>query len=177
MKKLLILDIDETLLHASNTPLAAKPDFTLEKYHIYKRPHLDQFLSFCLDHFEVAIWTTASEAFANSIARELFEEPENLEFIWTEDKCTMVYNHQLSTHQHLKNLAKVKKKGFDLDHVIMVDDSPYKLKKNYGNLVRVNEFTGDQHDTELLILIDYLSDLKSAHNIRQIEKRGWQNKY
>ncbi len=177
MGKLLILDIDETLIHASETVLEDRPDFTVEDFHVYKRPHVDEFLDYSLENYKVAIWTTANKPFAHSIVQKLFEEPDQLEFVWSKEKCTMVYNHQIFEHQHLKNLSKVKKKSFSLDHVIMVDDSPYKLKKNYGNLVRVDEFTGDKDDTELLKLMKYLDTLKSVSNIREIEKRGWKNKY
>ena len=177
MKKLLILDIDETLIHASETALDDKPDFKTEDYYVYKRPYVDEFLDYCLENFKVAIWTTAGNLFARIVVQELFKQPEDLEFVWSEEKCTMVYNHQLYEHQHLKNLAKIKKKGFDLEHVIMVDDTPSKLQKNYGNLVRINEYIGDKNDTELLKLIKYLDDLKSVENIRAIEKRGWQDKY
>lgn len=59
----------------------------------------------------------------------------------------------------------------------MVDDTPEKLSKHYGNLVRVKEFNGQEDDSELMILMQFLSYLKSVDNVRKIEKRGWQNNY
>jgi TFIIF-interacting CTD phosphatase-like protein len=47
--KLLILDLDETLIHASETPLDYRSDFLVYDYYIYKRPNLDRFLATCLD--------------------------------------------------------------------------------------------------------------------------------
>ena len=55
----------------------------------------------------------------------------------------------------------------------MVDDTPEKHIRNYGNLIRVSEFTGDQSDDELLYLMEYLMTIKDSDNIRSIEKRGW----
>lgn len=78
---------------------------------------------------------------------------------------------------YIKNLKKLKRKGYHLEEIIMVDDTPRKLVKNYGNLVRVTEWLGDMEDNELLLLMQYLSDLKNVKNIRTIEKRGWQNIY
>lgn len=176
-KKLLILDIDETLLHASEVSLGRDPDYLVGKYFVYKRPHLEKFLNFCSQNFELAIWTTATKAFAYEIVEKIFEKDTNLSFVWSEEKCTYVKDATTAEYHFLKNLIKVKNKGYSLDHVIMVDDTPEKLKKNYGNLVRVNAFLGDENDEELLKLMLYLADLKDAPNIRSIEKRGWQNKY
>ncbi len=42
--KLLILDLDETLIHATENELNFSADFRFDRYFIYKRPYLDQFL-------------------------------------------------------------------------------------------------------------------------------------
>jgi carboxy-terminal domain RNA polymerase II polypeptide A small phosphatase len=57
----------------------------------------------------------------------------------------------------------------------MVDDSPEKHTRNYGNLVRVAPFTGDPADTELASLARYLRQLATQPNVRCIEKRGWRS--
>ena len=36
--KLLILDLDETLIHATPVPLAMPANFQFDRYHVYKRP-------------------------------------------------------------------------------------------------------------------------------------------
>ena len=43
-KILLILDVDETLIHATEKELNQKVDFKIFDYNIYKRPFLDEFL-------------------------------------------------------------------------------------------------------------------------------------
>jgi carboxy-terminal domain RNA polymerase II polypeptide A small phosphatase len=37
-KKLLILDLDETLIHATSKKLSREPDFIVFDYFVYKRP-------------------------------------------------------------------------------------------------------------------------------------------
>ncbi len=37
----------------------------------------------------------------------------------------------------------------------MLDDTPRKLERNYGNLVRITEWLGDLGDRELLLLIEH----------------------
>ena len=177
MKKLVVLDIDETLIYASKNQLDQKHDFEVGPYFVYKRPYVDEFLEFCSEHFDVAIWTTAGEDFASNVYCKLFPDGYELKFLWSHEKCTPKFNPNLMETVNIKNLIKVKRKGYSLEHVIMVDDTPEKLEKNYGNLVRVNEFIGDTKDAELLHLKDYLLTLKNTENIRTIEKRGWRNRY
>ena len=60
-RMLLILDIDETLLYATVSPLDRPEDFRLEDFFVYLRPHLGEFLSLCSSHFKHAIWTASSQ--------------------------------------------------------------------------------------------------------------------
>ena len=80
--KLLILDLDETLIHATENPLARKPDFKTDFYCVYKRPFINNFLEFCRDNFTVGVWTTAGEHFAHDVVNNLFPTDYPLEFIW-----------------------------------------------------------------------------------------------
>jgi TFIIF-interacting CTD phosphatase-like protein len=65
--KLLILDLDETLLYATAQPPARPADFAVGDYYVYKRPHVDAFLTQCFDWFDVAVWTSASPSYAVGI--------------------------------------------------------------------------------------------------------------
>lgn len=67
----------------------------------------------------------------------------------------------------------MKRRGYPLERVLIVDDTPKKLDRHYGNLVRVKPFEGDPSDTELFGLIEYLPTLADAANVRSIEKRDW----
>ena len=177
MEKLLILDIDETIVHATQKDIGRECDFETDLYFVYERPYLDEFLTFCFDNIKVAVWTSAGEQFADNIAKEVINKFGTLEFIWSNEKCTPRFNPETFESVDTKNLDKVKKKGYSLDNVIMIDDTPEKLLRHYGNLVRVREYTGQMHDNELKILVEFLEYLKDVSSIRKIEKRGWQKKY
>ena len=45
--KLLILDLDETLIFATERPLTREADFRVGPYHVYGRPGLADFLDQC----------------------------------------------------------------------------------------------------------------------------------
>lgn len=174
-KKLLILDLDETLIYATETSLSRKADFLVEPYYIYKRPFLDVFLKNCFDWFEVAVWTSSTPSYAIAIVSAIFEKPEALSFVWASDRCTVAYDIEWFEYYYRKNIKKVKRKGYLLESIIAVDDTPQKWERSYGNLVRLHPFEGDENDDELKYLQLYLERLKSAGNIRSLEKRFWRN--
>jgi Dullard-like phosphatase family protein len=173
--KLLVLDLDETLVFATQEQLAVPVSAKVGKYFVYDRPYVREFLAFCLKEFRVGVWTSSTEAYAGEIVEHLFGNESNLEFVWARSRCTLNFDHDERTHLHVKNLKKVKKIGFSLEEILVVDDTPQKWARQYGNLVRVSEFEGDSNDTELLDLIPYLEYLKSVPNVREVEKRGWRS--
>lgn len=177
MKKLLILDIDETLVHAREIPLDREPDFRTRLYHVYKRPHVDTFLDFCKMHFKVGVWTTGGDEYADDVVRFVFPKDYPLEFLWSSERCTRRYDSLMQESYEIKNLKKLTKKGYWLENMIIVDDTPRKLDQNYGNLVAIKGWTGDPEDKELLRLMKYLLDLKDVENVRMVEKRFWQKQY
>lgn len=173
-KKLLVLDLDETLLHATENRLAHEECFQLFNLFVYKRPHLDWFLSEMLNTFKVGVWTASGEVYAEAVVQQLFER-NSLEFVWTSQQCTLSRDWNTGEYATIKNLRKLKNKGYPLDSVIVVDDTPSKHRRNYGNLVTVKEFIGDQQDNELPFLATYLKQLAKESNIRKVEKRFWRS--
>ena len=173
--KLLVLDLDETLVFATEEQLAIPMNAKVGKYFVYDRPHVREFLAFCLKEFRVGVWTSSTESYAGEIVDHLFGDTSILEFVWARSRCTLKFDHHEWTHLRVKNLKKVKKLGFNLEEILVIDDTPQKWARQYGNLVRVSEFEGDSDDTELLDLVPYLEYLKSVPNVREIEKRGWRS--
>ena len=186
-KILLILDVDETLIHATDKELNQKVDFKIFNYNVYKRPFLNEFLEEIKNDFLLAIWSSASDDYVEEIAKRIIPQEIELEFIWGRSRCTYRRNLQIDeygyydddfrNHYHyIKPLKKIKKKGYNLNRILIVDDSPHKSKDNFGNAIYPNEFTGDSTDKELKLLAKYLKSLKDKENVRRIEKRNWQNR-
>ena len=71
-RPLLILDLDETLLWATpNEP--PTHDFRAFHYYVTKRPHLDVFLASAFDWFDVAVWTSSGEHYAEAVVDRLLD--------------------------------------------------------------------------------------------------------
>jgi RNA polymerase II subunit A small phosphatase-like protein len=171
--KLIIFDLDETLIHATPNNLGINYHFKIDEYFVYERPHLKKFLVDISRHFSIGIWSSASDNYVNEIIQII--KPDNVDFliVWGRSKCTLKRDITFDTYNHEKRLDKLKKKGFGLEQILIVDDSPTKSRANYGNAVYIKEFTGDATDNELIFLYNYLLKFKTVDNVRTIEKRGW----
>jgi carboxy-terminal domain RNA polymerase II polypeptide A small phosphatase len=174
--KLLVLDLDETLIYGTERTLEREPDFEVGPYSVYKRPFLDDFLSKVSTHFHIAVWTSSTKIYADPVVSSIFPSNISLHFVWARERCTMRFDSELQEYEWTKNLSKIKRTGYSLEHVLMVDDTPAKLAKHYGNLVRVSPFEGDLADSELNQLGDYLITLADVPNVRIIEKRFWRKR-
>jgi Dullard-like phosphatase family protein len=172
-KILLILDLDETLIFSTASKLAGSEDFIVDEYFVYKRPGLDKFLDFISPIYDVAIWTSSSEDYAQEVVKNIFPQNYPLKFIYGRTKCTLTFLWDLNEYVYVKNLSKLKKKKYSLEKILIIDDSPEKLKRNYGNHIRVEPFVGSNDDLELFRLIKYLEKIKLSENVRIIEKRSW----
>jgi len=67
-RKLLVLDLDETLIYATDQPLSVPEGFRVGPYYVYLRPHLRRFLESCAVHFDIAVWTASSVDYAAAVA-------------------------------------------------------------------------------------------------------------
>lgn len=174
--KLLVLDLDETLIHAAERKLERDFDFIVGQYFVYKRPFLNEFLEFCFENFEVAVWTSSTRNYAEKVIENIFGYRHSVSFVWARERCTISFDEEERTNFHEKKILKIKNRGYDLRSVIVVDDSPEKWRSSYGNLVRVKPFFGEIDDDELKHLTVYLEKLKTVENIRKFEKRNWRNR-
>jgi carboxy-terminal domain RNA polymerase II polypeptide A small phosphatase len=174
--KLLILDLDETLIYASEEPLSKPFDLKLDRYFIYKRPGLENFLLQCFKKFRLAIWTASSTDYACQVIKEIFPEEVKLEFVFTNERCLFRFNLETGDQEIIKPLKKVQKKGYSLNNIIVVDDLKETFQRNYGNAILVSKYFGDMEDKELHLLLEYLNILHNVDDVRKIEKRYWKDK-
>ena len=182
---LLVLDLDETLIYATETPLDRAPDFEVYGYHVYRRPHLDAFLATCFENFSVAVWSSASDPYVEAVVARIFPDPARLLFVWGRSRVTLrrlrdfddgAYAYDPWDHLHYqKSLKKVKRLGWPLERILIVDDTPEKSARNFGNAIYPRPFEGALDDDELLRLARYIVRLKDEPNVRSIEKRKWRS--
>lgn len=172
-KKLLIFDLDETLVHATLTPTDLQEDFRYGDYFVYKRPFLEDFLSSLATVFRLGIWSAADDTYVNDIVALIRPQNVHFEIVWGRSRCSKRQDDLFDMYYYEKRLRKLKKKGFTLEQILIIDDTPEKSRDNYGNAIQVQAFLGHPDDNELPELGQYLQTLLTADNVRILEKRFW----
>src|SRR5262245_29538358 len=125
-KRLLVLDVDETLIHGTEGELERTADFRVGPYHVYRRPFVADFLTGVAVWYDLAIWSSATLDYVSEIAAAIRPSAFEWQFVWGRDRCTQRMHSELFQVEYIKDLKKVKRLGYDLDHVLFVDDTPSK---------------------------------------------------
>ncbi len=184
-KALLILDLDETLIFASEEKLDYPADCTVFNYFVYLRPMLKSFLTAMQKSYQLAIWSSAGDNYVEEIVQKTILKEFKFEFIWGRSRATYrrnferdelrIYGNHQDHYQYVKILKKVKKLGFSINRTLILDDTPHKSQMNYGNAIYPRPFEGSREDKELLYLTKYLEKIKDHPNYRRLEKRNWRD--
>lgn len=178
--KLLVLDLDETLIHTvelrDETAYCERdPDIWIDDTSLasYKRPGVEEFLTWCFENYAaVGLWTAGTRPYAFEVLPHLCN-PNDFAFVWGRERCTWKFDFERGESDWIKDIRKLRRMGYSKQKILCVDDTPEKFKRSYGNYIRVQAFEGDPEDTELEQLARYLETLGPVPNVRTIEKRGW----
>lgn len=170
---LVVLDLDETLVRATGNPTLDPPDFMFEAYRVRARPGLADFLRETSRFADLAVWSAGSDVYVREIVGKVVPPEVALRFVWGRSRCTRRYDTEHFEEYWVKDLKKVKRLGYALERILLVDDSPEKVERHYGNHVRIEPFYGDLNDRVLPRLSVYLAGLAEVANVRAVEKRGW----
>ena len=165
-KKLILLDLDETLIHSEHdlkdkdlrdydTIIRFKDkDEQSESDEYYEmgilvRNGAQKFLSILNNYFNVAIFTASEKEYADAIIRYLDPNGDLIKFCLYRDNCVNV-NDLIN----VKDLRIIK--DIDLKKVVLVDNNMYSFAPQLNNGILINSFYGDKNDTELMNALGYL---------------------
>ena len=56
---------------------------------------------------------------------------------WGRERCTRRIDPEWREEYYVKDLKKIERQGYDLDRVLIVEDTPSKVGRNYGNAIYV----------------------------------------
>ncbi|CAH9139234.1 unnamed protein product [Cuscuta epithymum] len=138
-KKLLILDVNGLLAAVDRLTSAGRVS-----YSVTKRPFCDDFLHFCFERFDVAIWSSRIKKNLDPIVDDMFGDLKGkLVFCWDMSYCTRTKFKTLEDKYKpivFKELWKVRDSGFpnqpwpkgyyNESNTLLLDDSPYKALLN-----------------------------------------------
>jgi len=150
---LLVLDMDETLVHSSGSKmdkydmLVMAGDNLEHEVYVKKRPFVDDFLRACSKFALIFVFTASNQNYAdpvlnaldkNLVVKKRFYKPDCIRY---------------DGRRYDKPLSKV---GHPIENTILVDNSPDSWRSNPHNAVRVSSWFDNPYDTQLLELIPIL---------------------
>jgi hypothetical protein len=121
---LLILDLDETLIHSSycvlhEIPLRAKRGL----WHLYERPFLMEFLVRQSQHHDLAIWSASKAHYVRWVLRNSALQFFEFEFIHTRKHCKLIE----PLYQGSRYLKMCDEPMLRYDSVRFLDDTPSRI--------------------------------------------------
>jgi TFIIF-interacting CTD phosphatase-like protein len=176
-KKNLLLDLDNTLIFSLETNKIKKgTNSWLTKFKNYKmddqfvvneRPHLQDFLKWAFDNFNVSIWSAGSREYVKFIVDKVVlkkYKDRKLRYIFDSETCEeseKIYNQPKKIDYLWKYLKLTE---FNKSNTYIVDDLDEVIDGNEGNSIRIKKFiaskkTSDGQDRELIRIMYILKNL------------------
>lgn len=170
-QKTLILDMDETLIHAKpkikgNEDFEGDYEITLEDeegelvFMVKMRPGLVECLERLAQFYEIAVFTAAERTYATKIIKHFDPDEKYIKHILSREHCVHVDNY------YVKDLRIIGDRK--LEDMVIVDNSIVAFAFNLDNGVPINDFRGDEPmDEELIYMTSYLEDIYHYDDIRE----------
>jgi carboxy-terminal domain RNA polymerase II polypeptide A small phosphatase len=163
-KVCLVLDLDETLVHSSFTPIDGA-DFEIplnmqgETHTVFvkKRPGVDHFLAVVAEWFEVVVFTASLALYANPVMDLLDPNRVVHERLYREH-CVLIGGC------YVKDIAKL---GRDLKRTLIIDNSPLSYALQPENSIPIDGFFTDEADRELERVLGLLEKAKTLPDVRK----------
>lgn len=177
-RKILVLDLDETLIHSHHDGVlrptvrpGTPPDFILKvvidkhpvRFFVHKRPHVDFFLEVVSQWYELVVFTASMEIYGSAVADKLDNNKGILKRRYYRQHCT------LDSGSYIKDLSVVHD---DLSSVVILDNSPGAYRSHPDNAIPIKSWFSDPSDTALLNLLPMLDALRFTADVRSVLSRN-----
>ena len=137
-QKLLVLDLDETLIHTAYIPIeGAALKVRREYFYLYERPYLTEFLDRCSTEYDLAIWSASKADYVRWVIRSTVLSEYSYVFINTRKNCKRIFGNG-GRVEYLKDLTAYLPQ---YEKVIMLDDVP-KMATPIEYCIKAPEFRG-----------------------------------
>ena len=171
-KPLLVLDLDETLIHKPVQGRVYREDASdlemkcfIEKdpqgryFTVYKRPYLQEFLQELAEQFTIYVFTASEQRYAAAIVNAIDPERKYIARVFDRRFCCATQGGYL-----VKDL-RIFSRETPLNKILLVDNSSHCFFTQLKNGVPILSFYDQKEDRELLHLKRYLQALCRCENM------------
>ena len=179
-KKLLILDLDETLVHSDIDFLLKEKNINYDTVLYFDteeekniplpliiRPGLYEFLDYASQNFNLIIFTASDQQYADTIINYIEKDKKYFKMRLYRNNCIFVdpglYIKDLRIFFPFKNM----------EDIIILDNSLFSFANQLNNGILITSFFDDKDDTFLSNVKEYLEYIKNEKDIRQINKESF----
>ncbi|KAK9764370.1 Nuclear envelope morphology protein 1 [Basidiobolus ranarum] len=174
--KILVLDLDETLIHSTSRGTSHEADYMIEiridnhacLYYVFKRPHVDYFLSKVCEWYKVVVFTASVAEYADPVI-DWLEATVMARYNLKKKIFAGRYFRESCIYRNgafIKDLTKIEA---DLSKIALVDNSPITYSYNQDNAIPIQSWMNDNSkDEALLELLPFLDALRFVHNLRNV---------
>jgi Dullard-like phosphatase family protein len=172
-RKLLLLDLDETLIHCSgdlNTEVPFQMQLTFINDEgipvqglLNVRPYAQEFLKTMSENYEVVLFTASLKYYADRILKVIDPHRSFFSHVFYRESCCKTTNGKL-----VKDLTVFV--NVPLKDMILVDNNTYCMWLQPTSGVPILNFYHDKSDEELLRIQPFLLELKDASDHRELLK-------
>ncbi|OQV17130.1 CTD nuclear envelope phosphatase 1 [Hypsibius exemplaris] len=176
--KILVLDLDETLIHSTHDGVIRPnartgnrpPDFVLKvlierhpvSFFVHKRPHVEFFLQTVSQWYEVVVFTASMEIYGSAVSDKLDGGRNILMRRYFRQHCTQ------EAVGYTKDLSSI---SADLSSIFIIDNSPIAYKGYVHNALPISSWYCDPKDTALLDLLPFLDSMRFVRDVRTVLSR------
>ncbi len=150
--RVLVLGLEDCLIHTEWD--------RVHGHRTKKRPGLDAFLAHASQYFEVVIFSSALQSYADPIVRPFFESGYVHHMLCRE-------NTKYENGKYVKDLSYLNR---DLRHVVILDTNPDSYSYQPFNAIPVKPWRDDADDTELIDLVPFIEAIvkEDVPDVREV---------
>lgn len=178
IEKMLLLDLDETLVHCVKNPNPARPphvkvDITTPSGAVIKgvgfniRPLCYELLEAANKHYEVCVFTASTPQYADSILDFLDPQGKLIQHRFYRQTCV-----KTEGGEYIKDLRVFR--NIDLKNILLVDNAVYSFGLQLSNGIPIASFKEDPGDLEFEYLIPHLEACAQYDDVREYNKHKFQ---
>ena len=179
-KKILILDLDETLVHSDIDFLLKDKNVNYDTILYFDsedekniplpiiiRPQLYEFLDYASENFNLIIFTASDQQYADTIINYIEKNKKYFKMRLYRNHCIFI-----EPGLYIKDL-RIFNSNTKIEDIIIVDNSLFSFANQLNNGILITSFFDDKNDTFLSNVKEYLEYIKNEKDIREVNKESF----